>query len=1046
MSSMKRHLRPAGPGVRRIIVVIAAVTILLVGWKVSRPIPRLARAAHKLDHRVVDGRLSGFEYAILITARGSESASPALLRLRGIAGEVIETSAHSTDAGVVHARGVAQLVAGDAAGAVRTLDELARYVKSNATYWNDLAVAELQLARQDDDDATLAAALAAADRALEIMPATEEARFNRALALKRLGLSQASSRAYENYLEIDSTSEWAREADENHRELTPAISAVGWQELRGQLARDISTGAQTAFLNTVCSHTQLSRSLGENLALSAFGEAWLQGRTELYDRELTFARAVGTALVRCNGESMLNDAVGVIDRAIFVHDKAAVGILASSHAEYGRARLANAKRDVSASEAMFTALQQRFTVGGSPMSFVAEYFRANNLVDKGQSAAAADIGKLLLTRLPPRYPALRAQTLWLRGTALGSLGLVYESLGAYDEARLLFRQIGERANEMQIALMEANELTILGRDKDAWRFRRAAAAYASDVGDNALLEATLGGAARNEMLQGHWDIARSCVDVCLAAKRSTNQSRRVDALERRALANDHLDNANAASNDLARARLAATAIDPVLRQAALADIDSTEAIIARLRQPARSVELSTRAITFAVAHERTLDLPHLYFERAAAYAQLGRKSDRLADLHQTVDLLDERGKRVEQVAIRDSFLGSSAETYNELTAALWDDHDYPSAFLVSERARGRTLLDRIGAGAKTPPLSQLAVQKALPDGVLLLHYTSLPDRLLIIGLTRNEESTCTVRVSRERLRRDAEEFGESVEHSRAGSRMLGMELFRLLVGLSVPDISAYKRVIFVPDDVLMAIPFAALVEPNKGRFLIEKTEVTIAPSASIYVTLANQYDRPLRSSLIVGDADFDSSQHPDLPPLPGAAQEVRGLTRLYPTSVVLTKSHATPSEVLRLIDKADVLHIAAHVIVVAREPALSAILLARGQDDDGLLYLHQLTDQPRRKGGIAVLAGCRTAAAAGRGTIDNFAFAFLATGYSTVVGTLWNVDDKTSQEMSIHFHQLLRRGLAPSTALREAQLEMLRSSEPSLREPRSWSAYQIFGS
>lgn len=81
------------------------------------------------------------------------------------------------------------------------------------TTWNNLSAALLACAPQQP--AALGdelEALEAASRALALSPRSEEALFNRALALEVLHLPSRAAKAWQDYLEVDSRSPWAEEA------------------------------------------------------------------------------------------------------------------------------------------------------------------------------------------------------------------------------------------------------------------------------------------------------------------------------------------------------------------------------------------------------------------------------------------------------------------------------------------------------------------------------------------------------------------------------------------------------------------------------------------------------------------------------------------------------------------------------------------------------------------------------------------------------------------------------------------------------------------
>jgi CHAT domain-containing protein len=69
--------------------------------------------------------------------------------------------------------------------------------------------------------------------------------------------------------------------------------------------------------------------------------------------------------------------------------------------------------------------------------------------------------------------------------------------------------------------------------------------------------------------------------------------------------------------------------------------------------------------------------------------------------------------------------------------------------------------------------------------------------------------------------------------------------------------------------------------------------------------------------------------------------------------------------------------------------------------------------------------------------------AFLVAGARGVVGTLWEIDDDVSAQLFRTFHAHLRAGTRPAEALRAAQVETLRSPDPRLGHPATWSPVEL---
>src|SRR6185503_19024785 len=95
---------------------------------------------------------------------------------------------------------------------LQTLDRATAAAPDDAHALADLGAAYLARGIERDDGNDIAQALETIGRALEATPDLLEARFNRAVALQELPLPNEAAREWQAYLDVDSRSEWAREA------------------------------------------------------------------------------------------------------------------------------------------------------------------------------------------------------------------------------------------------------------------------------------------------------------------------------------------------------------------------------------------------------------------------------------------------------------------------------------------------------------------------------------------------------------------------------------------------------------------------------------------------------------------------------------------------------------------------------------------------------------------------------------------------------------------------------------------------------------------
>jgi CHAT domain-containing protein len=118
---------------------------------------------------------------------------------------------------------------------------------------------------------------------------------------------------------------------------------------------------------------------------------------------------------------------------------------------------------------------------------------------------------------------------------------------------------------------------------------------------------------------------------------------------------------------------------------------------------------------------------------------------------------------------------------------------------------------------------------------------------------------------------------------------------------------------------------------------------------------------------------------------------------------------------------------------------------SNGKPADGLLRTYEIYNLPLESD-LVVLSACRTALGRqmrGEGVIG-LTRAFLHAGASSVVTSLWSIQDRATAKLMEHFYQgLLQQSLSPAAALRQAQLRL--RSDGRFAHPYFWAAFSVQG-
>jgi CHAT domain-containing protein len=968
--SMAARRRPRWMAVAAAIAIcvsLAAVALLLrdrIG--ATRGGMSTLAAAAPSTYRTVEPRLTGFRWAELRRLRDDSAppSDPEWLRLAGAAGEVLQKANEDASTDAAHAAGVASLLIEQPQAAVERLRSAAEKSPSSPLL-NDLAAAQYALATGTRNPSALPEALAAADAAIRLDARNAEAHFNRALILERMGLHRDAAAAWRAYLALDATSQWANEA----RRRLAAIEKPS-ASFRSEIAA-LERGDRATVERIVRAFPQESRK-------------WFE--TDVLGRQppdLSAARVVG-AVLRERGESLLADAVGAAPR------------VTNAHAVYRRGRLRYRDLDLAGADDDLRAAEREF--GDTPMARAARFYRASIRLDQNRNAEAAAMLDALIPAIPPNHQALAAEARALRARCALYDGRWSDAAADFSAAAATFRKLGETHN---LAIAEAGlgeAWTGLGEREAAWSHRLIAFDLLSRGDGNGRL-VVVAAAARTELRDERLGSAAALLRIEIdEAERGGRPLLIADAYKRRALLHARTGATVAGLDDLRAARrLLAQTNDSGVRKRIEAAAAMAEGTLARKADAKRSVMLLTAAVEFLRDAGERFGLAEALLERGRSQRALGAYDAAEADFMAGLAEVDRR-------AIVDTAESLFEETVDLLLSRERNDE----AFALAERLRG--------GGAMSIPANLTIVEYVMvPDGVAAFHATS---RGLDVVRVRTDRASLHALVRR--LREDIVRRAPSVTMTASSSA-----LYELLVA-PLPLGNA-SQVVIVADGVLRTIPWPALYDRNAKQYLVERTELAIAPSAKAWIDSRVRASNATSPRLLLVTNDSRS----DLDLLDNLRLEIDALAAVYPDRQILAGDDATPARFIRAANECDVIHFAGHAR--GTDSADESALLLAGELRASDIERAQL-QRPR----LAVLAACSTLGA------DSIADAFLAAGVPSIIGTLWPIDDTHAARLFGELHRRLRAGDAPAAALRHAQLMMLRSNDTN-SHPAAWAGAELLG-
>jgi CHAT domain-containing protein len=896
---------------------------------------------------------------------------------------------------------------------------------SEAIRWTRLAAERCADGKRTDDLRTLFRAVAAADRALRIEPLSPDAHFQRAVALEIIGLSLHAERAYAAYLKVDHSSPRSIDALQRLRkQRIRTESARSFRTADDHLRLAASATGTPQVANVVQQFPQESREFAERYSLANWGHGILKHRDAYAAKELTFAREIGRALSIASGEQSVADAVATIDAALSASDHRTIKTLARAHDVYARRRNPSFS-NLAPALVILDEAASAFRPTRSSMRWSVDIERASIALNVTPLEACKTIRRLL-EETPIRYEALRARLYLLQSRCTNN---PHEAALAAGRAVSMFQALDEARNAKDASEWYAILLYGAG-DRDAsWRVSRKVFA----ASDYFWADWLLMGIARQAIDERLWDVARSATDLVIDPPPSIGgQTLRSEARLLRAVAKWKEGDIQAARYDVDQARIAIAVMDTALRDFESHRLNAVDLALQRQADPARWKNLLAASLRHAIASRDQAEICDLILERARSLKKLGKDREAAAEFARAMNFAAQSPVAMASDQLNIWYTGLSTDVYTELVDLLESRKQTADAFDVSERGRGRLLLHRMGY--RGVPLTIESVRQALAPSTLVVSFVPLRDRIVIFTLDRQRSYVTRVHITRQELSEQIDTLTKAT-HADDAWQAAAARMSETLFGSIPVSIAEFETLVVVPDALLDRVPFAALVNPATKRLLIERTAIVIAPSASVYVSLSAMKETGRATALVVADSEQDL-----LPRLPAARAEAFEIASLY-RSESLTGDAARADTFLARMEAVDVLHVGEHTVIDPADPMESRILMT-----SGAVRVQDLVRKQVRQGLIAVLAGCRTAKRTGDSDINSLALAFIAAGSRATVATLWDVEDVPTRRFSVRLHKLLRSGIPVSQAVRLVQLEMLRSSNASLNDVRSWSAFQVYGS
>ena len=460
-------------------------------------------------------------------------------------------------------------------------------------------------------------------------------------------------------------------------------------------------------------------------------------------------------------------------------------------------------------------------------------------------------------------------------------------------------------------------------------------------------------------------------------------------------------------------------------------------------------------------------------------------------------------ERSRSKTLRDTFLKSGITSFDEKTRGLLTLYDELSRKeasinyeLVNEKGKPKPNLDKVGNLVKTlaktrkdfsQVTNELSTEHAdvykllsirpgtffdlekknkLPSDTVFIEYFITEKETYIFLMGERDLIVKRVSVTKEELNELVSLFRDIIQKNKSipskawrdggtdkytGNiktfKDVSMRLYQYLLEPIENETRQADIVAIIPFGSLHYLPFHALAKEDSDggiEFFIEKKGLVYLVSTSanyLDLVLRDGKKREIGSVVAFGNPDLGE---PELV-LPYSEEEVLVIKEMFPNATVFLKGDATKDNFKRSWGRHEIVHMAAHGLI-QDEPSILLAPLGSGS-----LTLSDITGlQPVRNTQLVVLSLC-DAAIEGNGSnptggeLNSVALAFSSVGASSVIASLWRVDDRaTSQLMEKFYRNLKIEGKFSYEALRKAQLDMLRRSDK-YGQPFYWAPFVLVG-
>lgn len=638
------------------------------------------------------------------------------------------------------------------------------------------------------------------------------------------------------------------------------------------------------------------------------------------------------------------------------------------------------------------------------------------------------------------------------GSAYGSLGQFTIATEHFELAIDLAREIGSQVAEASILADLGNTYYLMENYTMAIKYSEQALSIAREIGAQSIEDRILGSLGNSYDSLGRYAKATKYYEQALAIARAIGD-REGEAINLSNLGGTYLSMGHYAK----AIETCEQAITFVERQRAVLNLGEFKSSFVT-----RYIS-SYQSMIIALIELSRFEDAFYYVQRAKARTLL----DQMGNTRVNPRVTDDPALLAQEQALLDEIHGLQAVLSGQQDFASLDTHrgDVPP-LSGEQRAEVSTRLEQAYyeydqllvqiqrtnpqyAALRTVQASTLiTVQQTLPADVTLVEYYVLDTETLAFVVTQKDFDVITLDVSyqtiSETLKRYEAETQASLEDIPHSMKVLYNLLFA-----AIREYIHTDAILIAPHGPLHYVAFGALHDGE--HYLVENYIIGYIPSASMLRYINTSKPQHFNTSALVLGNPVNAAVNP----LKGAEKEAQVIAKIFGVKPYL-KGKATESWLWDNASEATYIHLAVHGSFNPIAPQFSRLYLTPSETTgnvmtdtlstshtDGLLEVREVWNLPLENADLVTLSACETQLGdlSAGDELVGLSRAFLYAGTSSLVASLWSVEDESTAFLMEHFYSYLKDGMGKAEALRQAQLDTM-ADYPS---PYYWAAFTLMG-